>query len=102
MPKAKAPDPLREIQIQRSIFREHFSTRDGPEILAWIGNYCGAWSQDPARIKPELLAFWNTLLGMAGIVHTENLRTIAQKLLEASNDEDIVIARRAAKMAKED
>lgn len=93
------PDPLGQVRIERSVFRETFSTAYGKEVLAWIGNRCGAWAQKPEAVKPELIAFWNTLLGACGIVHTENLRTIAAALLEASNDEDLVLIRRAAQEA---
>ena len=97
----KERDPIDLTAQERGIFRETFAKY--PEVLAWIGNRCGAWAQDPQAVKPELIAFWNTLLGAAGIVHTHNLRTLAEKLLEASNDSDLIEYKKAAKQtAKEE
>lgn len=98
MPK-QAPDEYQQVRLERAVFQGVFGGPNGNEVLAWIGNYCGAWSQEPSRIKPELVAFWNTLLGAAGIVHTHNLRHIAQKLMEAANDEDLAAMRKAAATA---
>lgn len=101
--KPQPQDELQAIRLERSTFREHFTRGAGPEILAWIGNECGAWSQDPQKVKPELIAMWNRLLGKIGTVHEANLRTIASSLLEASNDEDLIaLQRRAQTQRKED
>lgn len=93
----KEIDLINTTSAERGIFRETFTKY--PEVLAWIGNKCGAWAQDPLVVKPELIAFWNTLLGAAGIVHTHNLRVLAEKLLEASNDGDLIEYSKAAKQA---
>ena len=80
---------------ERTAFRNVFlSTQDGLEVLTWIGNECAAWSQDPAKINPDLLALWNRLLGKLGIVTATNLFEITKGLAQAANDNDIALERR--------
>lgn len=51
----------RKITISGILYRT-FSTVDGKAALAWILEQCGYNERNPARIKPELLAFANMLL----------------------------------------
>lgn len=76
--------------VERQTFRNVLlKDEDDLLVLAWIGNECRAWSQDPALVVPELAAFWNKLLGKLGIVHPYNLVEIARRLAVAANDDDI-------------
>ncbi len=80
---------ITRIEAERLIFQRTFGTPDGLEVLAWIANECGAWSQDPAKAIPELVAFYNRLLGKLGAVHARNLFTLAEKTFEAANMDDL-------------
>lgn len=85
----------KQIETERLIFRNALlATQDGKEVLTWLGNECGAWSQDPAKVKPELLSLWNRLLGMLGVVRPDNLFEIVEALKGAVNDNDLVAERR--------
>lgn len=88
-------EALRGLEEERQIFQRVFGNPDGIEVLAWIANECGAWSQDPAKAKPELVALYNRLLGKLGALHTANLVTLAQKTVEAANFDDIAAERRS-------
>lgn len=97
---AESERELRAIQISRSRYLACF--KDYPDILAWILNYCGHWSQDPAKAKPDLVAFSNALLGEMGVVHEANLVTMAKALMLAANDNDIAAIRKAEAEKKEE
>jgi hypothetical protein len=95
------PEEVNQVQNERALFqRVLLSDSDGNNVMAWIGNYCGAWAQDPAIIKPELIAFWNSLLGMCGIVHPQNLEEIAEKLSQAANNSDLAKIRERFKQSE--
>lgn len=93
---------LKTIQVERSIFKETFEDRNGLQVLAWILNECGVWAQDPAVVKPELVAFANRLLGKVGTIHEMNLITLARAAVIASNDSDIAAARKYEAETKEE
>jgi hypothetical protein len=82
------------IEAERVLFQRVFGTPDGLEVLAWIANECGAWSQEPSKAIPELVAFYNRLLGKLGAIHARNLFTLAEKTFEAANTDDLAEARR--------
>ena len=95
------PEQVLQTQKERALFqRVLLRDTDGTAVLAWIGNACGAWAQDPAVVKPDLVAFWNKLLGMCGIVHPSNLQEIAEKLSAAANDNDLAAIRDGLKESK--
>jgi hypothetical protein len=93
---------LKTTQVERSIFKATFEDPNGLQVLAWIGNECGAWAQDPAVVKPELVAFWNRLLGKIGTIHEMNLITLARAAIIASNDADLAAARKYETETKEE
>ena len=108
MAKSKTRAALEEIESERARFVECFGKY--PDILAWILNECGLHRTDPTKTTPgflppdlNLIAFANRLLAKMGSIHTANLVTLAQMYVEASNDEDLVAAIKAAEQAaKED
>jgi hypothetical protein len=75
---------------RRKVFRRVFSGDDGGSVLAWILNDCRYFSQDAHIINPELAAFCNRLLGMAGIIHPGNLVGDTQARLKYANDRDLI------------
>jgi len=60
-------DLLLSERVIRSAFFRIAQTEDFQLVLAWIMEYCGANEQIPDKIKPELVAFQNTFLGMLGL-----------------------------------
>jgi len=94
-------EEVNQVQNERALFyRVFFENPDGAEVLAWIGNKCGAWAQDPAVVKPELVAFFNTLCGMIGIIHPSNLHELAEKYGEAANNSDLAEIRERIKQSE--
>lgn len=101
MSEEYTPEDVNQVQKERALFqRVLLKDSDGNNVMAWIGNYCGAWAQDPAVIKPDLIAFWNQLLGMCGIVHPQNLQEIAEKLSQAANNSDLAEIRKRIKQTE--
>lgn len=89
-------DELDLLATERTIFRNVFlSSEDGLSVLAWIGNECTGWVQDPSMVRPDLVAFWNRLLGKLGIVKPDNLLELVKGLGAASNDNDVAAERRS-------
>ncbi len=85
---------IRKKELERQLFLEVLGSQSGLEVLAWIGNECGAWAQDTQAIRPELVALWNRLLGMMGIVRGDNLFELASHISQAANYEDLMDERR--------
>lgn len=63
---------------------------NGAVIVAAIGEFCGANEQDPARIKPELVAFWNWFLSRLGL-----RREASGNLTNATAYQDFIAESRA-------
>lgn len=87
-------EAIRQLEEERQVFLRTLDSADGLEVLAWIGNECGAWAQESQAIRPELVAFWNRLLGKLGIVRGDNLFELATRIAQAANFEDLTEARR--------
>jgi len=82
-------DAAKQEQEDRKVFRRVFGTEDGKNILTWILNECGYYSQDPKDIDPLLISFCNRLLGKTGILHPSNLYEDVTVRIENSNDRDL-------------
>jgi hypothetical protein len=100
-PTPEIESAIASIRDERVIFREVFTKAYGPQVLAWLGNESGAWSMDPEKkdgkhlpANPYTIALFNRLLAKIGILHPQNLETVAVSLLEASNDDDLAMMRR--------
>ena|GEM_PF-5503765 len=87
-------EAVRQREEERQVFLRVLDSADGLEVLAWIGNECGAWAQDPQAVRPELVAFWNRLLGKMGVVRGDNIFELASRIAQAANFEDLNEARR--------
>lgn len=68
-------------------------------VTTWFLNECGMRATDPKAVHPELIALGNRLLVELGVIHETqdaNLYVITEKLLEASNNDDLNALRKAA------
>jgi len=74
---------------ERLLFQRVFLTQDGREVLAWLANECGEWSQNPEIGKPELRALYNRILGKLGIVTPVNLFALANALADTATMADL-------------
>jgi len=93
---------LDNISAMRQVTRNTFGTNDGQEVLTWILNECGVYAQEESKVKPELVALANRLLGIMGIVRADNLFEITRNLIGAANDEDLTVERIANARRKEE
>lgn len=94
MTKEDIQDELENRAAFRSVFVEH---QNGPGVLAWIGNELGAFSLEPEKIDPLLVAFWNRLLNKIGIVHVDNLFEDVTARCQVANDRDLIKAEQSLK-----
>jgi hypothetical protein len=74
---------------ERKIFRRVFGTEDGKNVLTWILNECGYFSQEAKNVDQLLLAFSNRLLGKIGINHPGNLFEDVAIRVDNANDRDL-------------
>lgn len=82
----------------QNLFVQH---PDGKLVYAIIRNQLGANCYDPARIKPDLIAFDHWLMNQIGIKHQENVIEEAAALLNAANDNDLVVAKKQRNRTEE-
>jgi hypothetical protein len=73
----------------RKVFRRVFGTDEGKNVLTWILNECGYFSQEAKNIDQLLLAFSNRLLGKIGINQPSNLFEDVAVRVDYANDRDI-------------
>lgn len=76
-------------RMSRERFREVFTTRYGPEVLAAILNELGLFSIDQSAIDPSRIAFGNWLLEEIGVNHAANIFVQIEARLAAANDQDL-------------
>jgi hypothetical protein len=74
---------------ERKIFRRVFGTGDGKNVLAWILNECGYFSQEAKNVDQLLIAFSNRLLCKVGINHPGNLFEDVAIRVDYANDRDL-------------
>lgn len=91
--KQALADILRD-ERDRALFQRVLGDEEGIQVFAWLGNECTAWSTDPEKINPQLVAMFNRLCQKLGIVHPLNIFELAGKYLEAANYEDITARRK--------
>jgi hypothetical protein len=73
----------------RKVFRRVFGTDDGKNVLTWILNECGYFSQEVKNVDPLLIAFCNRLLCKTGINHPGNLFMDTAIRVDNANDRDL-------------
>jgi hypothetical protein len=92
-------EAILEKERRRQVFIRAANTQDGKILVTWFLNECGMRATDPAAVHPELIALGNRLLVELGVIHETqdaNLYAITEKLLEASNNDDLNALRKAA------
>jgi hypothetical protein len=82
------------LERDRALAQRVYGSEDGLQMLAWLGNECGAWAMDPAAVKPELVALFNRLCALIGIVRPDNLFELAKRYMQAANYEDLAELRK--------
>jgi hypothetical protein len=85
----EAQEAAKQELEERKIFRRVFGTEDGKNVLTWILNECGYFSQDPKNIDQLLMGFSNRLLGKIGISHQRNLFEDIAVRVDNANDRDL-------------
>lgn len=85
----EAQEAAKQELEERKIFRRVFGTEDGKNVLTWILNECGYFSQDPKNIDQLLMGFSNRLLGKIGINHQRNLFEDIAARVDNANDRDL-------------
>jgi hypothetical protein len=73
----------------RKVFRRVFGTEEGKNVLTWILNECGYFSQDAKNVDQLLIVFSNRLLCKIGINHTHNLFEDIAVRVDNANDRDL-------------
>ena len=82
-------DAAKQEQEDRKIFRRVFGTEDGKNVLTWILNETGYFSQNPKDIDPLLIGLCNRLLGKIGINQPLNLFEDTAARVDNANDRDL-------------
>jgi hypothetical protein len=73
----------------RKVFRRVFGSDDGKNVLTWILNECGYFSQDVKNVDPLLITLCNRMLGKIGINQPGNLFIDVAVRVDNANDRDL-------------
>lgn len=63
------------------VFRSTFDTPDGRTMLYWIASECGCFQGDPAKVRPELMAFWNRLMAVGGVISPSKAGSLMEHMM---------------------
>ena len=73
---------------ERQAWRSTFGTQDGKAVLADMLNRLGFYADDPASIKPELIAVANWMLGRLGTRTMSNLASYTEAIIDCGGLQD--------------
>jgi hypothetical protein len=73
----------------RKVFRRVFGSDDGKNVLTWLLNECGYFSQEVKDIDPLLITLCNRMLGKIGINQPGNLFMDVAVRVDNANDRDL-------------
>lgn len=77
----------------RDLMRRVYRGTSGAQVLAMHMMESTILETDSAKVNPELVAHFGTLLYNLGVNHGQNITRIAEALLALANDEDITAER---------
>ena len=69
----------------KDCFKSTFGTLDGKTMLYWIADECGYFQTDTAKIKPELIAFFNKLLQVGEIAIPQKAGKLMAAYMDVAN-----------------